>query len=85
MFDVGIYEILLILGITFFIFKPDDYPKLIYQAGKWLQKIKHIVQSLKNQGHALWEESEFEQIKEIAYTDMKKKEKACMAWISDNY
>lgn len=75
MFDVGFYEILLILVVAVFVLKPTDLGTILYKAGKIIGAIKAQIAPIKSYTKDLIQEAEIDTIKDDAFKTMQKREK----------
>lgn len=74
MFDIGFYEILLILIVAIFILKPSDIGTILYKIGTVFRAIKTHLDPIKSYTKDLIQDAEIDHIKEDAFKDMQKRE-----------
>ncbi len=75
MFDIGFYEILLILVVALFVMKPKDLGSALYKLGKIVSSIKAYLALTNSYAQDLRQEAEIEHITQEATATMKKREK----------
>ncbi len=48
MFDIGFWEIALIGIIALIVVGPDEFPSLVRNVGRWINKIRNFIQNTKS-------------------------------------
>lgn len=74
MFDIGFYEILLILIVAFFVLDAKDLPKLLYKIGKGIRHLRTQYSGIKTKGQEIFQEMEIEDFKTTTFEAVKKRD-----------
>jgi sec-independent protein translocase protein TatB len=48
-FDIGVSEILVIAVVALIVVGPDEFPRLVRGAGRWIGKVRRYVSELRNE------------------------------------
>lgn len=49
MFDIGVSEILVIAVVALIVVGPDEFPRLVRAAGRWIGKVRRYVSELRDE------------------------------------
>lgn len=74
MFDVGFFELLVILAVAFIALKPEDFVRLAHKMGTFFKTIKAFQSTIKDSYKPLLEELEVEEVAKKAQRKAAKKE-----------
>lgn len=74
MFDIGFYELVLIVVVALILWDSKDISRVLYNVGKLIKKIRRHTEGLRQHGHHMLQELELEEIKKTAFQNAKKRE-----------
>ena len=74
MFDVGFFELILVLLVAIFVLKPEDLAALLYRMGKLSRKLQTFKSNLQKEYSPLVDELELKDVSKQAKKKAAKKE-----------
>lgn len=74
MFDVGFFELILVLLVGFIFLKPEDFATIFYKVGLFIRKIKGFQRDIKKTYQPLLDDVELREVTKTAQKKAAKEE-----------